>query len=110
MDDQDRLLATQPDLLLGKWIRDARAFGNDSAGKAYYEKNARVEKFFDILRSSIKNDTPLNMEAINKEMAAFEWSWTNQQTVFNAEPQGNPLTIVKELHKKYYPLFDICND
>ncbi len=142
MDDQDRLLATQPDLLLGKWIRDARAFGNDSAGKAYYEKNARVlistwgnegngiidyasransgmiasyykvrwEKFFDMLRSSIKNDTPLNMEAINKEMAAFEWSWTNQQTAFNAEPQGNPLAIVKELHNKYYPLFGTCND
>ena len=42
MDDQDRLLATQQDLLLGKWISAAREFGNDSISKAYYEKNARV--------------------------------------------------------------------
>jgi alpha-N-acetylglucosaminidase len=42
MDDQDRLLATQSEFLFGKWIHDARKFGNDPAGKAYYEKNARV--------------------------------------------------------------------
>ncbi len=42
MDDQDRLLATQTEFLLGKWIDDARAFGSDSAEKAYYEKDARV--------------------------------------------------------------------
>ena len=42
LDDQDRLLATQPEFLLGKWLSDAREFGSDSASKAYYEKNARV--------------------------------------------------------------------
>ncbi|HCT84816.1 MAG TPA: alpha-N-acetylglucosaminidase [Candidatus Margulisbacteria bacterium] len=141
MDDQDRLLATQPDLLLGKWISDAREFGNDSVSKAYYEKNARVlistwgnegneiidyasrglsgmissyykvrwGKFFDILRSGIKNDIALDMDSINTEMAAFEWGWTNQQRTFNSVPQGNPLEIVKEIHKKYNTLFEISN-
>ncbi|HCT29389.1 MAG TPA: alpha-N-acetylglucosaminidase [Bacteroidales bacterium] len=42
MDDQDRLLATQSEYLFGKWVNDARKFGNDSINKAYYEKNARV--------------------------------------------------------------------
>lgn len=142
MDDQDRLLATQPEFLLGKWIHDARKFGNDSASKAYYEKDARVlistwgnegngiidyasrdlsglissyykvrwEKFFDILRTSLKNNVALNMDTVNKEMASFEWSWTGQQTEFNYEPQGNPLEIVKEIHKKYSPLFAISNE
>lgn len=41
-DDQDRLLATQPEFLLGKWTHDARQFGKDPAAKAYYEKDARV--------------------------------------------------------------------
>ena len=141
MDDQDRLLATQSDLLLGKWLSDARKFGNDSISKAYYEKNARVlittwgnegngiidyasrglsglissyykvrwEKFFDILRTSIANNSDLDMDAVNKEMASFEWGWTNQQETFNAEPQGNPLAIVKEIHQKYNRLFEICN-
>ncbi len=142
LDDQDRLLGTQSDLLLGKWVNDARTFGNDSVSKAYYEKNARVlistwgnegndiidyasrglsgmissyykvrwEMFFDILRSHLKHGVALDMEAINKEMAAFEWRWTNQQTTFNSVPEGNPLEIVKEIHKKYNPLFVISND
>lgn len=141
MDDQDRLLATQSDLLLGKWLSDARMFGSDSISKAYYEKNARVlittwgnegnqiidyasrglsglissyykvrwEKFFDMLRKSIASNSDLDMEAINKEMAAFEWDWTNQQNTFSAEPRGNPLLIVKEIQQKYNSLFEMCN-
>lgn len=141
MDDQNRLLLTQPEFLLGKWIHDARQFGNDSASEAYYEKDARVlittwgnegneiidyasrdlsglissyykvrwEKFFNILKMSLKNNVPLDMDSVNKEMASFEWNWTNQQQTFNYEPQGNPLEIVKEIHKKYSPLFNISN-
>lgn len=141
MDDQDRLLATQSNLLLGKWIDDARKFGDDSLSKAYYEKNARVlistwgnegnqiidyasrgysgmissyykvrwEKFFKILKHNLKNNIPLDMDAIDRDMASFEWKWTNQQSSFNSQPQGDPLKIVKEIHKKYYPLFSICN-
>ncbi|MBN2173030.1 MAG: alpha-N-acetylglucosaminidase [Bacteroidales bacterium] len=139
LDDQDRLLATQPEFLLGKWIEDARSFGNDSISKAYYEKNARVlittwgnegnkiidyasrnlsglissyykvrwENFFEILRVSLQENKPLDMDAINKEMASFEWNWTNRQEQFNDKPQGNSLEIVKEIYTKYKPLFKI---
>lgn len=142
MDDQDRLLATQSEFLLGKWINDARKFGNDSISQAYYEKNARVlistwgnegnqiidyasrdlsglissyykvrwEKFFEILEASIKNNAPLDMDSINKEMASFEWSWTHQQQSFIYEPEGNSLEIVREIHDKYSSLFNISND
>jgi len=142
MDDQDRLLATEPEFLLGKWLNDARAFGNDSVSKAYYEKNARVlittwgnegnsiidyasrdlsglitsyykarwEMFFDILLTSLKENVTLDMDSINTEMASFEWQWTDRQTKFNYEPQGNPLTIVKEIHQKYSPIFQMCNE
>lgn len=142
MDDQDRLLATQPEFLLGKWIHDARQFGNNPASKAYYEKDARVlittwgnegneiidyasrglsglissyykvrwAMFFDKLKACLKNDVPLDMDTINKEMASFEWNWTNQQQSFNYEPKGNALEIVKEIHKKYNPLFIISDD
>jgi alpha-N-acetylglucosaminidase len=142
MDDQDRLLKTQAEFLFGKWIYDARQFGNDSTGKAYYEKNARVlistwgnegnkiidyasrdlsglissyykvrwEMFFEKLKTSLKDNVPLDMESINKEMATFEWGWTNQQKTFNNQPQGNPLEIIEEIHKKYSPIFNISND
>jgi alpha-N-acetylglucosaminidase len=142
MDDLDCLLATQSELLLGKWIHDARQFGNSSVSKAYYEKDARVllttwgnegnsiidyahrdlsglistyykerwRIFFEKLQLNLKNNVPLNMESINKEMASFEWSWTNQQQPFISNPQGNPLELVREIHKKYGYLFPISND
>ena len=142
MDDQDRLLATQPEFLLGKWIHDATQFGNDPASKAYYEKDAcvlittwgnegngiidyasrdlsglissyymqRWEMFFEKLRESLKNNTPLDMDSINKEMAHFEWNWTNEQHQFSDKPLGNPLELVREIHKKYSKLFNISND
>jgi alpha-N-acetylglucosaminidase len=140
-DDQDRLLATQPEFLLGKWTNDARQFGSDPASKAYYEKDARVlittwgnegngiidyasrdlsglvstyykvrwEKFFDILKKNIRHNITLDMDSVDKEMASFEWNWTNQQQQFINVPQGSPLEIVKEIHNKYSPLFGICN-
>lgn len=143
MDDQDRLLATEPEFLLGKWIADARAFGTDAASKAYYEKNARVlittwgnegngiidyasralsgmissyykvrwEKFFNTLKENLQTgNTELDMNAINKQMAAFEWNWTNQQQTFSNTPQGNALQTVREIYEKYQPLFPIAND
>ena len=141
LDDQDRLLATEPEFLLGKWLHDARLFGDNDDSKNYYEKNARVlittwggegniiidyasrdlsglissyykvrwERFFDILRKSIKNNVPLNFELINKDMASFEWNWTNQHQDFNFVPRGNALEMVKEIHIKYFELFDISN-
>ena len=141
LDDLDRLLATQPEFLLGKWLDDARSFGSDSASEAYYEKNARVlvttwgnegnkiidyasrdlsglissyykerwEMFFEILEQSIETGTPLDLEAIDKEMAAFEWRWTDRQDQFSAVPQGDVLTIVQEIHEKYLSLY-LFND
>ncbi len=39
--DLDRLLATRPEFLLGKWIADARSWAAGPGEEAYYEKNAR---------------------------------------------------------------------
>jgi alpha-N-acetylglucosaminidase len=41
LDDIDRLLGTQEDFLLGKWIHQARMCGETSIEKALYERNAR---------------------------------------------------------------------
>ncbi len=42
LDEMDQLLNTQHSFLLGKWLKDARAFGKTNAEKKYYEENARV--------------------------------------------------------------------
>lgn len=42
IDDLDELLATQPSMLLGKWIADARKLGKNAREKDYYEKDAKM--------------------------------------------------------------------
>ncbi len=42
IDDEDRLLATDPHFMLGPWIESARAWGGDDAEKKLFEWNARV--------------------------------------------------------------------
>ncbi|MDR0832714.1 MAG: alpha-N-acetylglucosaminidase [Candidatus Symbiothrix sp.] len=41
--DQDRLMNTQPNLMVGSWIRQARALGVTTAEKDLYEQNARLQ-------------------------------------------------------------------
>ncbi len=41
IEDMDRLLATQENFLLGKWLNDAKAWGTTQEEKSLYEKNAR---------------------------------------------------------------------
>lgn len=41
-DDVEKVTATQHELLLGAWIKQARDFGATDAEKDYYEKNARL--------------------------------------------------------------------
>ena len=142
MDHQDRLLATRPEHLLGKWIHDARSFGDTPEAKDYYEKSARVlistwgregctitdyasrdlsglistyykerwVRFFDRLRECLRTGAELDMEAFDTEMAAFEWGWTDQHHDLVAEPQGDMLEVVREIHAQLGPLFEICND
>ncbi|MCM4155741.1 alpha-N-acetylglucosaminidase [Gramella sp. AN32] len=41
IEDMDRLLATQEDFLLGRWLNSARSWGTTKEEKDLYEKNAR---------------------------------------------------------------------
>ena len=41
LDDTERILATEPAFLVGKWIKDARAIGITDEEKDYFESNAR---------------------------------------------------------------------
>lgn len=41
IEDMDRLLSTQEDFLLGRWLNSARSWGTNEREEALYEKNAR---------------------------------------------------------------------
>jgi len=137
-DDVDTLVATQHELLLGDWIRQARDFGETDTEKNFYEKDARVLittwggegnvnsdyaakdwaglistfykqrwiLFFDALRKTIKTGSEPDMNAFDKQRAAFDWQWTDKkqgEQHFSAKPVGNTLDICKGLYWKWVP-------
>ena len=63
MDDMDRLLASHPSFLLGKWLESARKLGKDEAEKDLFEMNAR-----DIITLWTGKDCTIH------EYASKEWS------------------------------------
>lgn len=63
IDDMDRLLGTQKDFLLGKWLAEARAWGTTRQEKNLYEFNAR-----DLITLWGDKDCPLH------EYACKQWS------------------------------------
>ena len=57
-----------------------------------------------------KENIPLDMAQSDRDMASFEWAWTNQNIEYINTPQGDPVKIVREIYAKYSPFFKICND
>ena len=63
IDDEDRLLATRKDFLLGPWVADARKWGATAREKALYERNAK-----DLITLWGDAESPLN------EYSNRQWS------------------------------------
>ncbi|WP_231491581.1 alpha-N-acetylglucosaminidase [Pedobacter sp. Leaf170] len=61
--DMDKLLATRKDFMLGPWVNQARAWGNNAEEKALYEMNAK-----DLITLWGDAKSPLN------EYACRQWS------------------------------------
>lgn len=126
--DQDRLLNTMPEFMLGPWLARARAWGNTEAEKDLYEFNART-----LLTTWSFQDSNLHdyahrewggmledfylprwkmfieeMEkAINSGTApkinfyAFEAAWNQRTNSFATKAKEDVMEVVTELHNKY---------
>ena len=136
LNDQDRLLATESNFLLGKWINDARMLGTNKQQAAINEKNARMlvttwTEGESILRDYawrewnglLKTYYKLRWEMFIEEMKnrlkgqtareidfySFERSWMEQtweEQSYNVIPSGNPINISKEILEKWSFLID----
>jgi len=67
----------------------------------YYGK--RWELFIADVELAAKAHQPFDQLAFDKEVKAFEWSWTKQRKVYPAVPVGNSMLISKMLFAKYAP-------
>ena len=134
--DLDRLLASNENFLLGKWIKDARSSVKD-ASKDLYEFNARnqitmwgyqqnIEDYaskqwgglvgdyymrrwkllIEFMLDSIMKGTELDFDAYEKERFLLESSWDQEHTNYPTEATGNSLLIAYELYNKYVSVQD----
>ena len=129
--DLDRLLSTNTSYLLGKWLEDAKSFGDTPEKQAYYEKNARTlltiwggpilndyanrlwaglvsdyyakrwNLFFTSVMNDVRNDKPFDEKSFEKKLDEFEAEWPNGNKVFPSEPVGNTLEIANEIYDKW---------
>ncbi len=127
--DQDRLLATRKEFMLGPWLQDARRTGTTEAEKDRFEENART-----LLTTWAATDSELHDYAhrewagllndfylprwqqyfayLSEEMQGnnvkkpdfFSWeqAWTARKNPFPSEPQGNAIEIAAHLYQRYH--------
>ena len=133
--DQDRLLATQHEFLLGKWISEARGFGTTPADKDLLEQNARTlvtvwgpelpaqslhdysnREWSGLLKSFYYERWKLWIDSQLKVLVGqstesidwFKWeeAWTHQRNTFPSTPVGDSIAQVKRIAEKYSTLLN----
>ncbi|MDN3582383.1 alpha-N-acetylglucosaminidase [Mucilaginibacter flavus] len=62
----------------------------------------RWQKFFALAKASLKEDKPLDTDAFDKSISAWEWQWVNTQKQFPLVAKGNSVQVVEQLYKKYH--------
>ena len=129
MSDVDRLLASDDQFLLGKWLEDAKRWGRDETERRLYEWNARTmistwangdyaakewsgmfkdyyisrwSLFHDELVSSLIENLPWDGAAFEKKVSRLEEAWTKDSNEFTPGESGeNPIELSKMLYIKY---------
>jgi len=111
IDDMDRLLGTQPETLLGKWINDARSWGNTEGEKNLYEKNART---------LITTWGPVRPDAVQYDYSNRQWSgllkgyykqrWEKFLSYLQEQPDGSSRFTQQNLPMSYGRPSYVAND
>ncbi|MCI0499463.1 MAG: alpha-N-acetylglucosaminidase [Planctomycetales bacterium] len=133
IDDQDKLLATRTDFMLGKWTHAARSLGHTEAEKNLYEFNARTlittwsfkdsdlheyshREWAGLLKDFYKPRWQMFIYGLNARLEggqekpinyyAFEEKWTKQTNPYSAKPVGDSVQTAKKLYSKYTPIIE----
>lgn len=129
--DQDRLLGTRKEFLVGRWIRQAADCGFTLAEKEQYVRNAKLQISTWTSDNSSLSDyghrewngllatyyasrweayfTYLRKKLEGKNLPevdffAMETEWVDSKKEFPTEPTKKELEMVKRVYKKYAPL------
>lgn len=128
INDQDRLLGTRSEFLIGKWIEQAASCGYSEAEKQRYMQNAKRQiSTWASVNSSLHEYAHKEWNGILASLYAVRWKvyfdyletriekkegkspdfftleteWVNSNNKFIVMPQGNEVQAVKEIYTKY---------
>ena len=133
IDDQNRLVGSRKEFLVGEWIRKARESGYTQEEKALYEHNARAliatwsfhdsdlrdyahREYAGMLKDYYKPRWNMFIEELNNQLNekspqqvdyyAIEKNWVESNKTYTHIPEGNSVSIVQEIFKKYKPIIE----
>ena len=128
--DLDYLTAGNSRCSIGKWIDDARAYGNNDLEKTYYEKNARnlittwggslndyanrtwsglIRTYYvrrwsmhiDELTASVMSGKPFDQKQLDKAIGEFEQNWVNSTEKIDCVETSHVQQFCRYLIQKY---------
>jgi len=118
----DELTGTRHEFLLGRWIRDARAWGDDPAEADYYEHNAR--QIITAWGGKLRDYARREWNGLLRDYYLQRWEvWAKQNTPealgnrwvdekrsdfvtlrggdYATEPVGDPVVVARRIFAKY---------
>ena len=129
--DVDELLATNDEFLLGKWLEDAKRWGETDAERATLEWNARriltlwgpgegisnyasknwsgmlngfYAKRWEIYFSHLRDSLQTGKPVnAHADIHKFEEDWCNAHETYPARPAGDSVAVARRLYDKYGP-------
>lgn len=61
----------------------------------------RWQTFIDETTNALAQGKSFDQEAFETRMKDWEWNWVNGRELYTDQPQGNPVTVSLQMHKKY---------
>ncbi|GII96398.1 alpha-N-acetylglucosaminidase [Sinosporangium siamense] len=115
MDRQERLLATRPEFLLGRWLRAARGWGADEAEADLIERAAKrlITVWGDADAAVLADYANRDWAGLTGDYYKARWSaffasgpadwnafgqeWADRRTEYQSEPVGDPVEVALEI-------------
>ncbi|ELR13759.1 peptidase, S8/S53 subfamily protein [Acanthamoeba castellanii str. Neff] len=115
--DLDRLLATNPNYLLGTWIKDAVSWASIPEQALHYQFNARnqitlwgpdgqisdyaTKHWAGLLMKAVGAGVMFNSTAYGTELLQLEQKWNQENTTYPTTPTGDTLQVALRISQKY---------
>lgn len=131
MDDQDRLLSTRKEFLLGAWLESSKKNATNDAERTLFEQNARTlitvwgnegvskelheyanREWAGMVGGLYKSRWRAFIEVMKERLQgiesplpdyyAMEADWIRKTDIYPGQPGGDPVAVANELYNKYF--------